>query len=351
MRRVNVPSLTGLRALAALLVYLHHYNPFPKSAFLYRLAHEGYVGVTVFFVLSGFLITWNYADKLRTLGELKRFYLLRFARIIPLYWGLLAGLYLLQWLMKSNETVSVSEQLANFLLLKGFVPALVFSGIPQSWSLTVEICFYTVAPLWIVWVTERRWMAIIGLYCFFVLGLFLWYQNNSAFGSFYTIFGRFFEFGAGIYAAQWVRQQKELLTFRFKTVMAVVGGVGLVIAYVLAIYRWHFSTFYTEWFLYNCLLPIAVGIGLVGLSTEKTFLSGVLSSSFGQLLGKSSYAFYLIHIGPVAIGLQRYFSSNGLIMIVLLWSIAYALYRWVERPLYRLVVNCSRRDAKERSFT
>jgi peptidoglycan/LPS O-acetylase OafA/YrhL len=351
MRPAHVPSLTGVRAFAALLVYLHHYNPFPKSSFLYRLAQEGYVGVTVFFVLSGFLITWNYADKLRTFGGLKSFYFLRFARIVPLYWLLLMGLYLLEWFLKSNDTATFSEQLSNFLLLKGFIPALVFSGIPQSWSLTVEMCFYIMAPLWIGWMAERRWMAIIGLYCFFGLVLFLWYKNNPTFGSFYTIFGRFFEFGVGIYAAQWVQEQKELPVFRFKTVTAVVVGIGLVIAYILAIHRWHFSVFYTEWLLYNGLLPIAVGLGLVGLLTEQTFMSRLLSSSLGQLLGKSSYAFYLIHLGPVAIGLQRYVSDNSAVRMILLWGIAYALYRWVEMPLYRLAVNSSRKVAKEQSFT
>lgn len=351
MRPARVPSLTGVRAFAALSVYFHHYNPFPKSSFLSLLAQEGYVGVTVFFVLSGFLITWNYADTLRTFEEYKRFYLLRFARIVPLYWGLLAVLYLLQWLLKTDDTASVSEQLFNFSFLKGFIPSLVFSGIPQSWSLTVEMGFYALAPLWISWMAERRWPAVVVLYCCFVLGLFSVYKNNLTFGSFYTIFGRFFEFGAGICAALWVRQQKELPTFRFKTLTASAGGIGLVIAYVLAVHRWHFSAFYTEWLLYNFLLPIAAGFGLVGLSTERTFLSGLLSNPLAQLLGKSSYAFYLIHLGPVAIGVQRYVSGNELILMILLWCIAYVLYQWLERPLYRLIVNCSCKDAKEQSFT
>ncbi|AEI47047.1 acyltransferase family protein [Runella slithyformis] len=346
MRPARVPSLTGVRAFAALSVYFHHSNPFPKSSFLHSLAQEGYVGVTVFFVLSGFLITWNYADTLRTFEERKRFYLLRFARIVPLYWGLLMGLYLLQWLLKTNDTAPVSEQLFNFSFLKGFIPGSVFSGIPQSWSLTVEMGFYALAPLWISWMAERRWPAVVVLYCFFVCGLFSVYKNHLTFGSFYTIFGRFFEFGAGIFAALWVRQPKKSSGFRFKTLTSSAGGAGLVIAYVLAVHRWHFSAFYTEWLLYNFLLPIVVGFGLVGLLTEKTFLSSLLSSPLAQWMGKSSYAFYLIHLGPVAIGVQRYVSDNSLVRLILLWAMAYALYRWVERPLYRLAVEYSRKGAK-----
>ncbi|NBB21768.1 acyltransferase family protein [Runella sp. CRIBMP] len=339
MTSSSVPSLTGLRAFAALLVYIHHYNPFPESSFLYQLAREGYVGVTVFFVLSGFLITWNYVDKLSATAQRQRFYLLRFARIMPLYWLLLTGLYGLQWFTKGNETASFFAQFSNFLFLKGLISSLVFSGIPQSWSLSVELCFYLLAPWWISLVARRRWLVLALLYSSFILGLFVLYKNHLSFGSFYTIFGRFFEFGVGIYAALWLRKNQSPPVFRFKTIIAVGGVIGVVIGYVLAVYYGQFSVFYTEWLLYNLLLPGVLGFGLVGLSTEKTFINRVLSYSFTQTLGKSSYAFYLIHIGPVAVVLQRYVSNNGLLLLILLWIVAYGLYRWVERPLYFLIID------------
>ncbi|RDB05688.1 acyltransferase family protein [Runella aurantiaca] len=338
MTSSHLPSLMGLRAFAALLVYIHHYNPFPESSFLYQLAREGYVGVTVFFVLSGFLITWNYADKLSYTAERKRFYLLRFARIMPLYWLLLTGLYGIQWFTKGNETASFFALFSNFLLFKGLMPSLIFSGIPQSWSLTVELCFYLLAPWWISLVARRRWWVLALLYSSFILGLFVLYKNHLLFGSFYTIFGRFFEFGVGIYAALWLRKNQNPLAFRFKTIVAVGGAIGVIIGYVLAVYYGQFSVIYTEWLLYNLLLPVAIGFGLAGISTEKTFINRVLSHSLAQTLGKSSYAFYLIHLGPVAVVLQRYVSNNALVLFILLWIVAYGLYRWVERPLYSLII-------------
>ncbi|AXE20319.1 acyltransferase [Runella rosea] len=339
MTSSHVPSLTGLRAFAALLVYIHHYNPFPESSFLYQLAREGYVGVTVFFVLSGFLITWNYADKLSSTADRKRFYLLRFARIVPLYWLLLTGLYVLQWFTKENETASFLVHFSNFLLLKGLNPSLVFSGIPQSWSLTVELCFYFLAPWCISLLAGRRWLVLALLYSSFILGLFVLYKSHLSFGSFYTIFGRLFEFGVGIYAALWLRKNQTPPAFQFKTIMAVGGAIGVVIGYVLAVYYGQFSVFYTEWLLYNLLLPVVIGFGLEGISTEKTFISSLLSHPLTQTLGKSSYAFYLIHIGPVAVVLQRYVSNNGLILLILLWIVSYGLYRWVEKPLYLLIIH------------
>ncbi len=345
MTSSHFPSLTGLRAFAALWVYIHHYNPFPESSFLYQLAREGYVGVTVFFVLSGFLITWNHADKLSSTAELKHFFLLRFARIVPLYWLLLTGLYGLQWFVKGNGTATFLAHFSNFSLLKGLIPSLVFSGIPQSWSLTVELCFYFLGPWWISLVARRRWWVLVLLYSSFMVGLFVLYKDYLSFGSFYTIFGRFFEFGVGIYAALWLRKNQTPSTFQFKTIMAVGGAIGVVIGYVLAVYHEQFSVFYTEWLLYNLLLPVVIGFGLVGLSTENTFINRLLSHPLTQTLGKSSYAFYLIHIGPVAVVLQRYVSNNGVVLFILLWIVAYGLYRWVERPLYFLII-----DAKAQKY-
>ncbi len=335
MMNTEIPSLTGLRVLAALMVFFHHYNPFSKASFFYLLVHEGYVGVTVFFVLSGFVITWNYADKLQKPEGLRRFYLFRFARIIPLYWLLLTAFYLLRWYNKGS--ISVSEWLPNFLLIKGLMPNLVFSGIPQSWSLTTEACFYVMAPLWIFLVAQKKWYALAGLYFLFLLGLFVFYPNETSFGSFYTIFGRFFEFGVGVYTALRLRKEK-LPVFPFKTITASVAAVGMVIAYVWSISYAHLSAFYTEWILYNGLLPIVIGVGLVGLMTEQTLLRTVLSSALFQLLGKASYAFYLLHIGPVAVVLQRYVSGHFGVLLLLLWIVAYGLYRWVEKPIHHWLV-------------
>ena len=61
-----IPALTGLRAVAAYAVFLHHYNPAPAGTFGYRLFAQGYVGVSIFFVLSGFLIHYRYANNVLT---------------------------------------------------------------------------------------------------------------------------------------------------------------------------------------------------------------------------------------------------------------------------------------------
>ena len=66
MNKVNFPALTGIRALAAFMVYIHHYNPFSIEFFgkyIHDFFSEFHIGVTIFFVLSGFLICNRYFDE------------------------------------------------------------------------------------------------------------------------------------------------------------------------------------------------------------------------------------------------------------------------------------------------
>src|SRR5215207_8097819 len=84
--------LTSLRMIAALLVFLHHYYPFaaePRSAnFWQSIALEGHIGVTVFFVLSGFLITLRYYNTFKSKPSREQLFdyiRKRIARIYPLY--------------------------------------------------------------------------------------------------------------------------------------------------------------------------------------------------------------------------------------------------------------------------
>ncbi len=82
-----IPALTGLRAVAAYLVFLHHYNPASPGTLAHRVFEQGYIGVTVFFVLSGFLMYHRYADAYfrQENWSWQRYLQNRFARIYPLY--------------------------------------------------------------------------------------------------------------------------------------------------------------------------------------------------------------------------------------------------------------------------
>ena len=345
-----IPALTGLRAAAAYAVFLHHYNPAPPDTFANRLFAQGYIGVSIFFVLSGFLIQYRYAGEgLMSGAWLWRPYLQnRFARIFPLYALLLTGTTVVAVMM--DRTMNWPLFGLNLTLLKGFFDQYTFSGIAQSWSLTVEACFYAMAPL--LFVALRRWGALSLAAGLTGIGISIWailHQmditggvTGGFFGSlpfvlFYTFFGRAFEFLLGMaLARRW--QQGRLPRFRFATVTGLVL-VGTCVgwqAFVLTATTHANTLFWSEVGVYNYGLPIGIGILFAGLLRERTVLSRLLAQPIMQALGRSSYAFYLIHIGLLPRLLQKAgLADTAWLLFCLLIPIAHGLYAWVEKPLNR----------------
>jgi peptidoglycan/LPS O-acetylase OafA/YrhL len=91
-------SLTGIRAIAAIMIFVYHNRKYWKDILhpeLLRLFNEFNLGVQLFFVLSGFLIAKSYgALPLQSFYSFRRYYALRIIRIIPLYWLILTLFYL-----------------------------------------------------------------------------------------------------------------------------------------------------------------------------------------------------------------------------------------------------------------
>ena len=83
-------SLTGIRAIAAIMIFVYHNRKYWKNDLhpeLLRLCNEFNLGVQLFFVLSGFLIAKSYGTKpLQSFGTFKRYFTQRIMRIMPLYW-------------------------------------------------------------------------------------------------------------------------------------------------------------------------------------------------------------------------------------------------------------------------
>lgn len=342
--RRYVPTLTGVRAVAAYLVFLHHYNPALPGTFVHRLLDQGYIGVSIFFMLSGFLIYHRYADACINQknwswrGYLKN----RFARIFPLYallFWLTAGVGILQ-----GQPMSLRLFVVNLTLLKGFFNDIKFSGIAQSWSLTVEACFYLLAPFLF---TGLRYWGAYGLSILLVcIGLLLWAtvgqtQSYGLFGSlpfvlFYTFFGRAFEFVVGIWLARrW--HQNQLPNYQFATFL------GSLLISVCIIWQANVAVFsnnvtelmWSEFIAYNCFLPLGIGLVFLDLLRTESVIHWVLSLPVFQALGRSSYAFYLIHIGILANGLQKAGLTNGWLLFISLVTVAHGLNVFIEKPLHQ----------------
>ena len=347
----SLPALTGIRAIAAYAVFIHHYNPASAGTFLHQFLNQGYIGVSVFFVLSGFLIQYRYANRVLTnqVWSWRTYARNRFARVYPLYAVVLASTATGVWLMGRPMDGAVLG--LDLFLIQGFFDDYKFSGIQQSWTLTVEACFYALAPL--LFVALQRWGWLLLTAGLTGLGVLLWAVLNGTgwhlhglFGKlpfvlFYTFLGRVFEFIIGMCLAQhW--SQGRLTRPRFATAIGLLF-MGICISWQAYITGNSNDTNLltgSEFIVYNYLLPVGIALFFAGLLGEKTRIRNLLGHPFLQALGHSSYAFYLIHIGILSRLIQKtgLVNSKWLLFGVLL-ILAHGLYLWVEKPLQRYLRN------------
>lgn len=346
MNRDNFPSLTGVRAIAAYMVFIHHFNPFNVAFFgetIHGFFAEFHIGVTVFFVLSGFLIANRYFDVNNF--SFKAYFIKRFARIYPMYF-ILTTVTFLFWVVFNNQTnlENLTTYFYNITFLKGFSNDLKFTGISQSWSLTVEEVFYILAPIFFLFIKRSKSFLIVlpivllGFGClmvsisthFNVSG----FMNSIDFMLDFTFFGRVFEFFIGIGLALFIKNYNTIFNFKHITFISIVSILACV--YWLSILITP-NGFGTDCFLgktINTLILPIFGIAplFFGLITENTFISRFLASKPMLVLGKSSYIFYLIHMG-IFVTILNKISENQIFIFVAINCIAVILYSFVEKPI------------------
>jgi peptidoglycan/LPS O-acetylase OafA/YrhL len=185
--RRRVPELDGLRGIAILSVILFHYTagegalaPRTVAHYVQRALMMGWIGVDLFFVLSGFLIGGILLDVRESKNYFKTFYLRRAFRIFPIYY-LWITLYVLlvlvaaRWLQAhsfSNRPITIDWNVyAHYLFLQNIVP-LSLAGIAGGWfgplwSLAIEEQFYLFAPMLVRFIPSTRKLAswLIALIC------------------------------------------------------------------------------------------------------------------------------------------------------------------------------------------
>ena len=153
--------LTGLRFIAALMVYLCHLNTDYFGVFVKEMFSQGFIGVSFFFILSGFILSYSYEDKLKNEVTSKRqFILLRLARIVPMHLLLAMPFILLTIHLKNFD---FSKTLTNILLMQSWIPKedYYFSLNGVSWSLSDELFFYLMfIPLIYTSITKKVITAI-----------------------------------------------------------------------------------------------------------------------------------------------------------------------------------------------
>lgn len=358
--------LTGVRAVAAYMVVFCHFNPrqyqWPLATpidWRYQFISTWTTGVTVFFVLSGFLITVRYLPTLQLRGAWWRRYLQnRFARIYPVYFLLTALSFGLMQLYPSLADRmwrygQWKDKLAiivlNLTLLRAYFRDMSLVGLPTAWSLTVEETFYLAAPLLLLGVRRNRWALLIYPVLLIGAGLLLVHLLQGArygllvsvrYMFVFTFFGRCTDFVIGIGLGLLVRRaagNPRPGGGRYTAAGAVaflVCLLGMMAVNVHLNPEWPGDSV-PSYGIMLTVFPVAVAVLLWGLVQEQTRLSRFLALPLLQLLGRSSYVLYLIHLGPLDTAFTQGVSGNVWVKVVSYTVVAIALHKLVEYPLHK----------------
>jgi peptidoglycan/LPS O-acetylase OafA/YrhL len=158
--KAQLPALTGVRFFAAAHVVFYHYGQplFAQAPSSVRaFVGNGFVGVSFFFVLSGFILAYTYADACDRPSWARDFWIARFARVYPMYAAALAATGVLLAITHPHSTARTIalSGVASLLLVQSWVPVWVGVWNIPGWSLSVEALFYAAFPAFFPWLVRR----------------------------------------------------------------------------------------------------------------------------------------------------------------------------------------------------
>lgn len=338
------PDIQGLRAVAVLLVVLYHSGvPFLTG---------GFIGVDVFFVVSGFLITTHILESLSaSTFTFSSFYARRVRRILPASLAVLGLSLVVAWLvLPPLQLARVSRDAAWTAL---YAPNLLFAregtnylAAPEPslfqhyWSLGIEEQFYLIWPLllWALYrLTRRRidvlmWVVVGLVLVSFVGGVLLTEQNQP--WAFFLLPTRAWELGiGGIVAFILRRWQPDLRPI----LRGSVAGAGLILLIGSAFVYDHSTPFPS----YYAAVPVLATAAVILVGPSEGLVGAVLQNRVALWIGAISYSVYLVH-WPLLI-LPEAASSwmrplelwQSLVLGALSLPLGWLSYRFIETPFRR----------------
>ena len=348
LKNIYLPNLNGLRFIAAALVFICHVENVEKNFNLPNLADKpffliiGKLGVVIFFVLSGFLISYLMLSEQKETGTLniKRFYLRRILRIWPLYFLIIIfALYIAPhsgfFHLPNCESALDSNSLFNVsILFFFFLPNQVYAAmgaVPyavQTWSVGTEEQFYLLWPLLVKWSKRKGLVFVTVFVAYNVLKLvFIFFQHKSPVIKTILDFWYYFNIDCmalgGIGAYLVITQQEKILRLIYLLPVQLLTYAALILLMGFGIeFRYmHFE-------IYACLYAIAI----INLASNKKSILNLENPVFNYL-GKISYGIYMYHFIALTITIRmlQYFNIYdgalvylvGFIVTVILSSLSY----------------------------
>ncbi|WP_327723616.1 acyltransferase [Streptomyces europaeiscabiei] len=348
----RLPSLTGLRFLAAFSVFISHAAFFGGTAagvdlsYLYPL---GAMGVSFFFILSGFVLTYSSRENDTTVAFWKR----RFFKIFPNHFAVWLGIIAMVHFagltrMPPGARITLSDDLSNLFLVDTLIPRMpTGGGNGVAWSLTCEVVFYLLFPLLLpqlrrisaarltfaavcclaaVWIVPLTSLALAGSPAGGPLG-----QEMSAAQLVFVYFwpiARIPEFALGIILARYHLERPTsspgLPAAAFLLVVSYTVGLTLADPFQMVAVS---------------ALPLALII-VAAAASDSRGRKTPFSTRTGVFLGDISYAFYLIHFTALIAFMQFVGGKYGPLFavscaLVVSLALSAVLYILVEKPVMR----------------
>lgn len=299
-RAARLEALTGLRWFAALGVFAFHVRDFYPLPGMREAALFGNSGVTFFFVLSGFVLTWSFTPS----DPARRFYWRRFARIWPAL-AVSTALAVPVFYAGLDRPFDRTEQLgvlASLTLLQAWIPEVLLSGNPAAWSLSDEAFFYAIFPFLVrPLVRAPGWLlAVLGLALIGVNGAVRWWAWGQQLTTreellvFVSPPGRVAEFALGMVVAAAIRRGWRCPVPVWAATMLTAAGFWAL---------WYCQTHDQPYLpggraedaMNQITAPLFALLIAAVASRDLRARWMVLRSRPLVVLGKWSYAFYLVH--------------------------------------------------------
>jgi peptidoglycan/LPS O-acetylase OafA/YrhL len=328
--RIYFPNLNGLRFIAALLVIIHHTEQIKG---IYGLPNRfgnpfvniiGELGVILFFVLSGFLITYLLLEEEHRTGTIviQNFYVRRILRIWPLYFltvALALAVFpnISMFLLPGYERAEIYKHLSGKIILYlFFLPNLVspvYSVVPyasHTWSIGTEEQFYLTWPALLKFIKKHRLLLMLGIVLGYLFVARALYSGRTDFLSYKYEIGEFWKvfnidcMAIGGFFALLLHGKHQVLKFfqnKYFFYVALVFTSVLIargIRFpVLSIHDLHFE------FLYKEFYSIWFGIIILNFASNPDIRISLEARIF-KYLGKISYGLYMYHPASIVLALN-----------------------------------------------
>lgn len=328
---MQIPQITFTRFIAALgVVFFHFGKNIPPFDFF--IVKNAYLGVSYFYVLSGFIMIIAYYQSSHI--NFNTYQKNRFSRIYPIYFvGVIS-----QVLLTSNY--SIKQILLCLFAIQSWVPGYALALNTPGWSISVEIFFYLLFPLLFNKYYKSTGIKKIALVIFFIfiitqiatairhlLPFHGIYFNSSDFSYFPLVHLNQFLIG-NLSGLLFIRYLKDNLNYK-KTYWILLSIVGIALCLCLLIIN------YSRFSVHNGIMAILFAPIIIFISFDKGYLSKFLSLKPLVYLGEISYSLYILQL-PVYVLTSRYITidnwMNLIIYIGILTIISIIAFESIEKP-------------------